>query len=382
MLPAIAANKVPSAMVTDDNPRGCTNESWFENRPVRKHFNDFFETLSSDNLLESSPIDGTKWLPTCIDRQQVYQSYVQDTIACGVTHPYGAKNFFQLWDDKFPDIKCRADRMRCDLCDEIETKLNQSNDDDEKERLKKKKKKHLQEIQESRQFHDHCKLEAIRKKGILMLGDGGDKFGLPRKSTMPKSLLTKTTLAVGTYFVDVYNGSGVKKSHGYYYQEYNTRDAMLPGICIEAFHRTLEKFGLSEGKLAKKTLFICTDNTSKEGKNFFLLGYLQSLVERGQVERALFYNLHVGHTHFEVDQSIGLDKRFLWKKNVFTLPSLISMLNSRRSEHSSAEELDTCRDWRNCIAQYYRPLTGINKNGWKCFSISAKGIRGRVAYDG
>ncbi len=89
----------------------------------------------------------------------------------------------------------------------------------------------------------------------------------------------------------------------------------------------------------------------------------------------------MGHTHFDVDQSIGLDKRFLRKKNVFTLP-LISMLNFRRSEHSSVEELHTCRDWRNCIAQYYRPLTGINKNGWKCFSISAKGIRGRGAYDG
>lgn len=213
--------------------------------------------------------------------------------------PYGKRQFFKLWKEKFPEIKCRDDTMRCDICDEIETDITNTDNIEVKTRLKKKKKEHLEDVQRSRQFHDNCKLEAARNKSILLLGDGGDKFGLPRKKVLPKKHLIKTTLPVGTYFVDVYFGSLIKESYDYYYQDYN-------GITIECFHCTLEEYGQFKRKITGQES-VCADNTSKEGKNFFLLGYLQSLVEQKLLKDKMFYNLLVGHTHFEADQSIGTD---------------------------------------------------------------------------
>ncbi len=86
-------------------------------------------------------------------------------------------------------------------------------------------------------------------------------------------------------------------------------------------------------------MFICTDNTIKEAKNYYFLGFLQYLVDGGYIKDALYYNLALGHTHFEVDQSIGLDKRFWYRKNIETMDDLIDQLNSRRNGWSVSVHL-------------------------------------------
>ena len=272
--------------------------------------------------------------------------------------------------------------MRCNTCDLLENKIKEAVDEQQKLSFQAKKKKHLKKLQTSRQFHEHCKRDAIRQKSVLLLGDGGDKFGLPRKPVQPKCMLSREKLQISSYMVDVFFGTPQKQTFAYYYQDYNTKSAKLPGICIESFHRTLSSLGLLSGQLKDKRLFICTDNTSKEAKNFYLLGYLQSLVSQGMVKDALFYNLHVGHTHFEADQSIGNDKRFLCKRHLNTLPDTIIQLNSRRKASYTAIELDSCNNWRTEIEKYFRPLHGIQSEGWKCFLVSDDSVSCRKEYDG
>ncbi len=111
-----------------------------------------------------------------------------------------------------------------------------------------------------------------------------------------------------------------------------------------------------------------------------MLGYLQNLVEKKYVKDVIFYNLPVGHTHFEVDQAIGTDKRFLFRRNLNTFPQMLEKLNGRGNRHYQAFDLGTVRDWRTEIARHYGTLTGIST--FCMFNIQTNGIHCRRGYTG
>ncbi len=105
------------------------------------------------------------------------------------------------------------------------------------------------------------------------MGDGGDNFCLSRRAVIPKDMLNKRLLPIGSYFVNVLQPGLKSHSYAYYYLEHKVQEA-----CIEVSDKVLQRLGLYEKKLTTR-VNICTDNTSKEAKNRFMPGYLHNLVE-------------------------------------------------------------------------------------------------------
>jgi hypothetical protein len=70
-------------------------------------------------------------------------------------------------------------------------------------------------------------------------------------------------------------------------------------IVIECIHRILEDTATSPDGIPP-ILMIQLDNTTKQNKNQFIVGYLSCLIEWGVVDKILVSFLPVGHTHEDI----------------------------------------------------------------------------------
>ena len=70
-------------------------------------------------------------------------------------------------------------------------------------------------------------------------------------------------------------------------------------VTIEVLHRVLTDLKKDRGFLPP-VLYLQLDNTSKQNKGRFLLGYLAFLVELGVFEQVQLSFLPVGHTHEDI----------------------------------------------------------------------------------
>ncbi len=93
---------------------------------------------------------------------------------------------------------------------------------------------------------------------------------------------------------------------------------------------TLQKNNLRGENIVKsKRLFICTDNTTKEAKNYYFLGFLQYLVDGGYIKDALYYNLALGHTHFDRTTSSAPEKPTIQTLTTAAIVALFDFFRSR-----------------------------------------------------
>ena len=88
-------------------------------------------------------------------------------------------------------------------------------------------------------------------------------------------------------------------------------------ITIETLHRVLQyHFELNNRKpFTQRTLFLQLDNTTKQCKSKFVLGFLALLVLWGVFDEATLSFLLVGHTHEDIDQMFSRIAVWLRKHN-------------------------------------------------------------------
>ena len=76
------------------------------------------------------------------------------------------------------------------------------------------------------------------------------------------------------------------------------------------------------------------DNTCKDNKNHFLLGYCALLLAQGLFEEVEVFFLPVGHTHNEVDQIFSLISKAVAREGAFSVEDLKQTTNKAWDMHS------------------------------------------------
>ena len=106
---------------------------------------------------------------------------------------------------------------------------------------------------------------------------------------------------------------------------------------IEAIHRFLTE-KRRRGPLPK-TFFVQADNCTRENKNKYMLGYLQSLVARGVFQEVCLSFLPVGHTHEDIDQVFSRTSQRLRRHNTITIEQLAEELSLSYSPQPSVSRM-------------------------------------------
>jgi hypothetical protein len=93
-------------------------------------------------------------------------------------------------------------------------------------------------------------------------------------------------------------------------------------VIIEALHHVLLHQKLF-GELPRN-LYVQLDNTSKQNKNKFLIGWLACLVQWGLFDSIFISFLPVGHTHEDIDQMFSCIARALRKTDCLDRQAILS----------------------------------------------------------
>ena len=95
------------------------------------------------------------------------------------------------------------------------------------------------------------------------------------------------------------------------------------------------------GERFPKKLQLQMDNSGRDNKNHFLLGYCGLLVAEGVFEEVEAYFLPVGHTHNEIDATFSLVSRAINAQGPLSLPDLMECAGQAwRGEHADVGSAD------------------------------------------
>jgi hypothetical protein len=314
-----------------------------------------------------SPDDDNVYLPFPKRRtvHQIYADQVESNLLCH--HGY----FCKIWRQNplISNIKLRK-HLRfalCDTCVEFRELQLIHKTSTEREVLKKAQLEHHRFIKKERQLY-YCR----RARGadpdsdcMSMIVDAADqsKYALPYHYTATHS--TSKALRVPVHFMGVLvHGEAV---HAYTYFE-NFKQGN--NVTIQAIHHALARKLERDGKLPS-TLYLQLDNTSKQCKGRFMLGWLGYLVLIGRFRTIVLSFLPVGHTHEDIDQIFSRLSVYLSCHNALNTAQLHEAIrqsyqtkNGIRAECSS---WDRCANFSEWIDPYLNKYTGISR--WRQFRI-------------
>ena len=140
-------------------------------------------------------------------------------------------------------------------------------------------------------------------------------------------------------------------------------------ITIEAIHRVLVETLDAEGVLPDK-LYVQLDNTTRQCKNRFVLGYLSYLVESGVFKKVVLSFLPKGHTHEDIDQMFSRFALQLRKSDVWSREDLEKVLtesfHDKQGRPVKVRHLDSVTnisDWLDKYVPYshYKDITAFHQ---------------------
>ena len=205
---------------------------------------------------------------------------------------------------------------KCDTCAYVDSflQLGQGSKKAEERaaRYKEEKEKHLQYIEAARtRMAERAKFARKNKKAVLYINtDAMDQ----KKTAVPTPRERAKEDDVGLAMPVRLVGSIV---YGHFFyglwclpQWSSSSKVTLTAITlaiqyVQAMNRTSCEWQGSRTYLPPK-LQLQLDNTAKDNKNHFLLGYCALLLSEGLFEEVEVFFLPVGHTHNEVDQMFSL----------------------------------------------------------------------------
>ena len=133
---------------------------------------------------------------------------------------------------------------------------------------------------------------------------------------------------------------------------------------IEAIHSALVAKLDRDGKLPG-TLYLQLDNTSKQCKGRFMIGFLGYLVYKGLFRTVVLSFLPVGHTHDHIDQFFSRLSVYLKCHDAINMAQLHEAIKrcyqSKDGHHSTTGFWDRCTNFSDWIDPYLTKYYGISK---------------------
>lgn len=260
------------------------------------------------------------------DKKEVYKLFCDQFKVLEQTPPPTMAYFYATWKDSVSHIKVRTVTRfaKCGICEAFKDEMKRAaRSTTSMTQLQRDRKAHYDFIATERQAYkmnqDNAALNASQYMSIAIDGADQSAFGLPHFVTVTKDTRGHS---IKVKLVGIVQHGRQKHISLYTMSENHETGA---NHVIECLHRFLnnrnDQFGLS------KNLYIQMDNCSRENKNRYTLGYLESLVAWGVFDEICASFLPVGHTHIDIDQVFSRTATRLHANDAVTLSELHSELS-------------------------------------------------------
>jgi hypothetical protein len=212
----------------------------------------------------------------------------------------------------------------------------------ERKVLKAAQTAHHQFVKKERQLY-YCRRglgSSPAEDCVSMIIDAADqaKYALPYFHTATHS--SQKCLKVPVHLMAVLvHGEAV---HGYTYVE-NFKQGT--NVTIQAMHHALAHKVAKDGRLPAR-LYLQLDNTSKQCKSQYMLGWLGYLIHTDQVRHIVLSFLPVGHTHEDIDQIFSRLSVYLSSHDALNMKQLHDAI--RRSYQTKEGARANCSFWDRC----------------------------------
>lgn len=263
------------------------------------------------------PTSGCVFLPYR-DAQTVYDLYAEDyqdatrladfdwlDSYAPASRLVGFRRFTGVWKD--PARGCSHIKIRrwlkfakCDDCIDYRDKYRATTDEVVRRTVKKEEKEHHIFVRREREHYWANRAAAVdrdtRPETLSLIIDAADQAAYGSPYFHERSHVSQAAHKVKVHLVACISHG--RRTYGYTYHE-NVKHGT--NMTLEVLQKVLEDTVLSEGRLPP-VLKLQLDNTSKQCKSQYMMGFLAMLVEYDVFERVELSFLPVGHTHEDIDQ--------------------------------------------------------------------------------
>lgn len=300
---------------------------------------------------EVQPNSGLIMLPTCYSIQNMYQDYVQSH-----DNPYCLKHFRRLVIERFPEVKAseRSSFTECKECSMIRKAKSANLSKRERLLIEEQKRAHLlvQRIAREKYYKHIKKAKDNPQKYCSIIVDNMDqaKTNLPRLPSYHKGDVNLTRIH---HHVTGILSHGQGKAFIFTWTDKFPSDTNITMNCLLKVFEDLSM----QGQLPP-VLYLQADNSAKDNKNFILLGFLGSLVQRKIFQKVKLSFLMVGHTHEDVDQLFSRVSIQIGNKAIKTLDHLHAEIQQSYHPEPMTTFLENIWDYRGLALESPVQLSG------------------------
>ena len=229
---------------------------------------------------------------------------------CGLRDPQrpefgdiaGYKWFCCVWDteDELGHIICRSylPFAKCDICVRQRNRDSTKRTQEERDADYKATADHLHDVSQEKacyyQHRDKARRNPLTYMSAIIDGADQSKYDLPYYCERSHTTDIQR-LKMHVYGVLVHG-------HGCYAFTMPDHEAQGHNSTIQALWEVICDQYVKRGNSLPDVLYLQLDNTTRQNKGQFLMGFLSLLVENGVFERIYVCFLPVGHTHEDIDQ--------------------------------------------------------------------------------
>ena len=211
--------------------------------------------------------------------------------------------FFRVWRNH-PDLKKIVLRKfmkfaLCSDCTRIREQRRNCSDPVQRQQLALASRAHHTYVREERASYYFRRHQAIhaRDEFLSIIIDGADQAAYALPHFIEKDKNSSSALKLPVYLM-----GALVHGRGCYAFTYINNVKHGTNIVIECLHRIFCHLVQKHRKRLPGVLHLQLDNTSKQNKNKFMIGYLACLVKWHVFSQVYLSFLPVGHTHEDVDQ--------------------------------------------------------------------------------
>lgn len=255
------------------------------------------------------------------DKKQVYEIYCEQFRLLHNEPPPVLAYFYATWKENADHIKIRkvTKFTKCATCESFKDAFEKAGKNVKRVgELQVARKAHYDHVACERQAYlmnqENAKLNPSDYMSIAIDGADQSAFGLPHFVTITKD--TKGH-SLKVKLIGVLEHGMEKRVALYTMTEDHETGA---NHVIECIHRYLNIRNANHG--LPKVLCVQMDNCTRENKNRYTLGYLESLVLWGVFQEVFVSFLPLGHTHIDVDQLFSRTATRLHRHPAVTLTDL------------------------------------------------------------